>query len=113
MEHTQPSLIANIPHLQRELTAGIGPSTYSNIAISGGTNHIGHYYAPQAPQPSPPAKEPPFTVPFSRDENFVPRDGVVEELIGKIRPDQHSRAALFGMGGVGFYRLLSLPLSVC
>lgn len=106
-------LFAHLPSLQSPLTTPLSQRVYSHITISGsGPVHLGDHYAQagdhyaQAGDQPRQAEEKPFTVPFSRDDKFVPRGRVVRDLLGMIKPDSHSRAALFGMGGVGYYHLL-------
>lgn len=44
-----------------------------------------------------------FVVPFSRNEQFVGRKGVISKLFAKLSPspNYHKRLAIAGLGGVG------------
>lgn len=110
MEITQPAIIANIPSLQTPLISRSGGHNIQNVEISGNARvHLGDVFSLSGSQ-SQQLKEQPFTVPFSRDDNFIPRGDIVDELMKDFKADKHSRAALYGMGGVGYDVLtLSYP----
>lgn len=102
MEIAQPALIAKIPGLQAPLIARSGGHTYSHTDISGNARvHFGDVFNVSSDRTES-AKEQPFTVPFCRDENFIPRGTVVEDLLKKVDVKRHTRAALYGLGGVGY-----------
>lgn len=102
MDIAQPALIANIPGLQTPLIARPGGHTFSHADISGNARvHFGDVFNVSNDRNEPP-QEKPFTVPFCRDENFIPRDTVVEDMLKKVDVNRHTRAALYGLGGVGY-----------
>lgn len=102
MDIARPALIANIPGLQTPLIARSGGHTFSHADISGNARvHFGDVFNVSNDQPQP-VREQPFTVPFCRDESFIPRDTVVEDLLKKGNGERHARAALYGLGGVGY-----------
>ncbi|KAI1085951.1 P-loop containing nucleoside triphosphate hydrolase protein [Rostrohypoxylon terebratum] len=51
------------------------------------------------------AKKPHFMVPFGRNENFVGRESILQQLLGRIPPDANQddcqRTVLEGLGGIG------------
>lgn len=86
----------------RSLVSNLGHHNYNQITIGGNALvHLGNVNNVSTGHEGQGSREQPFTVPFSRDRNFVPRDGLVESLLEHVRSDDHSRMGLSGMGGVG------------
>ena len=103
MDIAKPVLVANFPGLrQTPLIARSGGHAFGPTDISGSAQvHFGDVYDVSEDRTER-VKEQPFTVPFCRDENFIPRDTVVEDLLKKVKAGSHTRAALYGLGGVGY-----------
>jgi hypothetical protein len=46
---------------------------------------------------------PSSTVPFPKDPKFVKRDVIINDVDSILRvPERHNRAALYGLGGIGY-----------
>jgi hypothetical protein len=46
---------------------------------------------------------PSSTVPFSKDHKFVERNAIVNAIDSILKvPERHNRAALYGLGGIGY-----------
>ena len=107
MEKNDPTFVASALGLEAPYSNRHPGQSVSHVTIGGHARvQIGNSYGHTGVPPQP-ERGRVCTVPFNRDKHFVHRGTVIKDLLSHLKKDDHSRAALFGMGGVGYDRLLA------